>query len=125
MNAPITNSPARLVIELPGEPQGKGRPRFARGRVYTPKETREYQKDLGWVARAVMGGRKPLTGNVKVRITAVTSPTNRFDNDNFTKIALDALQGIIFVNDRQAKDVHTRVVVDIAPMMRIDVEELI
>jgi len=113
-----------IVIELPGEPRGKQRPRFARGHVYTPRQTKRYQAALGWMAKAVMGGRPPLNGELKVSITVVTSPTNKNDNDNFTKIALDALQGIVFVNDWQAKNVHTRVVVDIAPMMRIEIEPL-
>ena len=34
----------KVEIEVSGQPQGKGRPRFTRnGRAYTPDKTREYE----------------------------------------------------------------------------------
>ena len=64
-----------IVIELPGEPRGKGRPRsrIARGgagqqfvAVYTDAKTRAYEKALAWAGKAAMGGRKPLLGPLAV-----------------------------------------------------------
>ena len=56
-NAPIT-------VIYDGPPQAKGRARFGRGHAYTPAGTVEYQHNLGWAAKAGMGGRKPIIGPV-------------------------------------------------------------
>lgn len=34
-------------LVIPGKPKGKDRPRFARGRAYTPKETKEAEAYIG------------------------------------------------------------------------------
>jgi Holliday junction resolvase RusA-like endonuclease len=62
---------APIVIELSGEPKGKGRPRFARnGRVYTPAATRAYESTLRFAAQEEMNGRPPLDGALAVTVTA-------------------------------------------------------
>lgn len=36
-----------LIFEVPGEPRGKGRPRFTKdGHAYTDSETRAYEKKI-------------------------------------------------------------------------------
>src|SRR6516165_7853626 len=119
----------KLVIELPGEPRGKQRPRFVIGNknrphVYTPPETVKYERDLGWMAKAVMGGRPPLEGPLRVSITAVISHARRFkvDADNIGKIALDALNGIVFNDDRQVLDLRVRKMFDRDAKLRIEIE---
>ena len=96
------------TINIPGQPVGKGRPKFVRatGRAYTPKGTAEWERSAAMLARAAWG-RAPLDGLVTVEIVAVFSrpkrllrkkdPTERIacgvkpDIDNVVKCALDAL----------------------------------
>ena len=41
------------TVTIPGEPVGKGRPRFNRrtGRPFTPAKTVEFEKRIGWLTR--------------------------------------------------------------------------
>lgn len=114
---PVT---ASVVIELQGTPVAKGRPRFGRGRVWTPQKTRNFETDLKWQAKLAMHGRKPIEGPVKVDMLAlfeipkswparkktdalngVVRPTGKPDIDNLLKTAADALNGIVWVDDAQ------------------------
>ena len=110
-----------IIIELAGEPKGKGRPRFVRstGHVYTPTETRQYENALRSVAESVMGRAKPLDGPLSVTIDALFPipqswsrlkwqravrgeilPTSRPDADNLMKM-LDSFNGVVWHDDRQ------------------------
>jgi Holliday junction resolvase RusA-like endonuclease len=61
-----------IVIELAGEPRGKGRPRFVRnGMTYTPAATRKYEAALRYAAQEAMAGRPPLVGPISIIVTAV------------------------------------------------------
>ena len=61
-----------IIIELLGEPKGKGRPRFARrtGRAYTPQKTASYEAMLRHEAALVMANRPVLEGPLRVRVLA-------------------------------------------------------
>ena len=117
-----------VVIVLRGEPRGKGRSRSRivfRGRarpfiaVYTPKETRVYERALAAAGQAAMQGRPPLDGPLEVSVQAIMGvpvswtrpkrdaalvgtirPTSRPDIDNIFK-CLDGLNGIVFHDDSQ------------------------
>lgn len=111
----------QLIIELAGEPKGKGRPRFVRstGHAYTPADTRKYEMKLRMVAEAVMGRNRPLDGPLSVVIEALFPvpaswsrvkfdrairgmilPTSRPDADNLMKV-VDSLNGVVWNDDRQ------------------------
>ena len=115
-----------LTIELPGEPRGKGRPRFSRqsGRTYTDGATREYETNLRVLAGHVMGGRVPFQGALIVRVEAYFQPpaswsgkkrlaaqaglvhhTTRPDADNLVKM-LDALNTVVWLDDKQIVDLQ-------------------
>lgn len=98
-----------------GRPQGKARPRFARGRAYTPKSTVEYEKRI---AESYNGDK--MDGAICIFISAVfdipksTSkkerqriideyeyPMKKPDADNIAKVVLDALNGIAYEDDKQ------------------------
>ncbi len=98
----------RWTINIPGQPQGKGRPKFVRatGRAYTPKGTAEWERSAAMIARAAWS-RAPLDGLVVVEVQAVFARPKRLlrkkdsaaripcdvkpDIDNVVKCALDAL----------------------------------
>jgi Holliday junction resolvase RusA-like endonuclease len=116
-------SPLReaVVVELLGEPKGKGRPRFVRatGRTYTPQRTASYEACLRHEAALAMAGRPPLAGAVRVAVAAYFGvpqswpqkkraaalagslrPTTKPDWENVAKM-LDALNGVVWIDDKQ------------------------
>lgn len=112
-----------ILIRLDGEPRGKGRPRFGRGRTYTDATTRRYEEHLGNQATIAMIGRELLTGPLRVKVyaefpipaswpkwkrTAATARavyhTGRPDTDNLVKV-IDALNGIVWRDDSQVAHV--------------------
>jgi len=108
--------PEALIV-IPGQPKSKGRPRFARGRVFTPATTLQYERLVAAAAREVIS--EPITGNVQVDIIAVYQvpkswakalqasarrgdimPT-RPDIDNVIKICLDGMNAAAYLDDQQ------------------------
>lgn len=107
-----------ITFTVPGKPQGKGRPRFSRGRTYTPKKTVEYE---ALIKRCYLlhGGVK-LEGAVRLRILVLYPipkktkaidrqlmvqghilPTKKPDGDNIEKAVADALNGVAYDDDSQ------------------------
>jgi Holliday junction resolvase RusA-like endonuclease len=110
-----------IIIELAGEPRGKGRPRFVRrtGIAFTPQRTASYEACLRHEAALVMGERSPLEGALRVQVAAhfgipvswngkkkaaalagEIRPTKRPDWENVAKM-LDAFNGVIWRDDAQ------------------------
>ena len=98
------------MVEIPGAPIGKGRPRGAsiggRVRLYTPKKTADWERSAAMVMTSVWR-KAPLDEPVEVQIAAfshrpkrllrrkdpdhVIYKTSKPDADNICKCALDAL----------------------------------
>lgn len=116
------SAPFPIVIRLAGEPQGKGRPRFARatGRAFTPAATRSYESALRLAAQDAMGEHPPLEGPLFVTLTASMPipaswskkkqaaalaggiwPETKPDADNLLK-TIDALNEVVWRDDKQA-----------------------
>ncbi len=117
-----------IVIEIPGPPRGKGRPRSRivtpRGKpqfisVYTDAETRNYETAIAILGKVAMRSKSPLIGPLSLRVTAffgvpkswpskrrdaalagTVRPTGKPDWDNIGKTT-DGLKGIVFVDDSQ------------------------
>ena len=76
--------------------------------TYTPKATADYEALVKASAAAAMAGRAPFSCAVETRVTLVlkgdpgTWPTSRLDGDadNLEKAVLDAMNGIVFADDR-------------------------
>jgi Holliday junction resolvase RusA-like endonuclease len=132
-----------VTVELPGEPRGKGRPRFARGHVYTPDKTRRYESDLKMLAKVAMRGAKPIEGPLRVEVTAAFSipsswpkakrdkalmgaikPTCRPDGDNIFKAAADALNGVAWLDDAQIVTATIVKKYSTSPRLTIQVEQM-
>lgn len=111
----------RLQIKVPGEPVGKGRPRFVRatGRTYTPEKTERYENLVKLAFIKEYPDVIPLEGPLAVTMIAnfsipkswskkkqaiaaagVLRPTKKPDTDNIAKIK-DALNGIAWIDDAQ------------------------
>lgn len=123
--SPSTETPGAFVtIRLPGNPRGKGRPRFGRAgdfvRVWTDKKTMSYEESLSRAGIEAMRATPPRLGALSVRIEAAIAipaswskkkrsaalagdlmPTGKPDFDNIAKIVGDALNKIVWKDDAQ------------------------
>jgi crossover junction endodeoxyribonuclease RusA len=77
---------------------------WTRAVVHLSDEAKAYKRAVGWIAKAA-GFRQPTSGPVALRLTLV--PRNRvvMDLSNCLKIAEDALQGIVYENDKQVRSI--------------------
>ena len=112
-----------VFFEIPGEPRGKGRPRFncRTGRAYTDDKTTAYE-DLVIIQylKAAKDFSFPENTGLSVHITAyfaipesasikkqnkmlfgAIQPCKRPDVDNIAKIICDALNGLAYKDDAQ------------------------
>lgn len=118
----MTDDP--LIFSFSGLPRGKGRPRASvRGgfvKLYTDKNTREYEAAVAQIAKVAMYGRPrfegPLSVSLRFRIPIPASMSKkeraavlagevaylgRIDVDNAGKAILDALNGVCWRDDVQ------------------------
>lgn len=140
-----------LQIVVPGEPCGKGRPRFCvtRGfgkrpiaRAYTPKKTENAQATIKAIWAQAYPGFTPLARAVEMTIIAYMGipasssakrkaamlsqnerPTKKPDASNILKLAEDALNGLAYLDDKQVVDVRVRKFYSDRPRLQIDIIE--
>ena len=121
----------QIDFTVPGQPRGKGRPRFARRgnfvTTYTDAATTTYEDQIRFYALRAMGGYKPLTtaleAFIHVRLPVPQSyskkrteaclsglerPSKKPDWDNVAKSICDGMESIIFVCDSQIVECHVR-----------------
>ena len=121
--------PVSFVV--PGEPVGKGRPRVStiggHARMFTPKKTANYESLIAMAAQQAMAGRMLIEGPVMVELHIMVGiaaswskkktqaallgevmPTKKPDIDNVLKAICDGINGIVFKDDVQVVDVHSR-----------------
>ncbi len=118
----IADDPGSIIAFVNSVPRGKGRPRFTRrGKCYTPDATRQVEKEAQWAARQLPV--KRLVGPVGVLVLAVfpipvswsknksmkaraglIRPAVKPDFDNVAKLYCDALNGILWEDDKQIVD---------------------
>lgn len=139
---PLDAPSGPIVIELPGVPAGKGRPRFSRktGHAYTPAKTRSYESMLQGAAITAMDGRPVMDGPVRVLVEAhfpvpaswsrakkvaallhVVRPTSRPDWENIAKM-LDAFNAVVWRDDAQVVEGTIIKRYGDAPKLRVTVE---
>ena len=132
-------------------PRGKERPRmcFKNGRTiaYTPKPTRSYEKRLGSFVSKLMRkkGWKRFEGKIPLKciiqafypIPSATSksitekmqsgeilPACTPDCDNVLKIILDALNGVVYEDDKQICNVIFSKNYSLVPKIRVQIREI-
>jgi crossover junction endodeoxyribonuclease RusA len=99
---------ARLLVcdlVIPGNPIPKGRPRVntITGRAYTPARTVEAEDLLGWIVKDALPGFDPIGEPVAIEVGFFErrSASQEADVDNLQKLIGDALNGIVWIDDRQ------------------------
>ena len=70
------------------------------GRPYLSPKFKAFEKNIKEIARCYYKG-KPVEGNIKMTITAKFRTGVRLDCFNIPKSIADALQGIVYKNDKQ------------------------
>lgn len=134
----------QLEFTVFGEPQGKARPRFTRmGRAYTPKKTADYEKYIQEVFMdCYPRWSKPLETDLKMTVIALFEPAESYskrkkadcleglirphkkpDLDNIAKVVLDALNGLVYVDDKQVTDLRVRKRYDTVARVEIRIKE--
>ena len=132
-----------MTCEVPGEPRGKGRPRFSKtGHAYTDSETRAYEKKIIAYYREAYGGFKwPDTAFIHVKVTAhyqipksatkaalaamqagTLPPSRKPDIDNVLKIVLDALNGVAYKDDSRVVCVEAEKIYSHMPKLVIEIK---
>lgn len=131
-----------VSFTVPGEPVGKGRPKFTRtGHAYTPEKTRYYEQVVQMAARLKM--QRPFDGAVRIAICAnyaipkktgktarlkmiegIMRPLKKPDVDNIAKIILDALNGIAYHDDKQVVEMHVAKFYNDTPGVIVFVDEI-
>ena len=138
-----------MIIEftVPGEPAGKGRPKFTRsGHTYTPKETVNYETMVKLAYRQKYPGVKPVEKDVPLLATIVAyykipasvsnkkrqamlegkiRPTKTPDWDNIGKIVCDALNGIAYYDDCQIVDSSVKKFYSDTPRVEVEMEAIL
>lgn len=117
-----------LHLVIPGALPGKGRPRFdpRSRRAYTDKATVKAEERVRMTAQATLGAPR-LEGALRVvlelgvpvpkswpaakrqaALTGALRPTAKPDVDNVSKLVLDALNDVLWVDDAQVCELHVR-----------------
>ena len=134
-----------VTLHLDINPVPKGRPRFSKiggfVRSYTPKKTSDYEAQVKAIAQSAMT-REPLEtplaaflyfrlpipkSYTKKRVAACLScserPIKKPDLDNLAKSVLDALNGVVYLDDAQLVSLHVTKVYSNNPGVDIMVRE--
>lgn len=116
-----------VVFTVEGPPQGKGRPRFRRAgnfvTTYTDQKTKDYELRIKHHAMAAMAAKGdmrpsnmpidlsiqiccpvPFSWSKKKQMQALGGeifPTNKPDLDNILKVVGDAMNGVVYEDDKQ------------------------
>ena len=114
----------KIEFTIPGDPYGKGRPRFTgTGRTYTPAKTSNYENLVKLAFAEKYPDFVPLEGEIVLLVKAYKSipksatkkrheamaagkikPTSKPDYDNIGKTVSDALNKLCYHDDAQIVD---------------------
>lgn len=133
-----------IEFTIPGQPQGKGRPRIGKvgphARMFTPQKTVAYEGLIAHAAQQAMAGLPMFDGAVRLmlaidcQIPASWSgrkqsaalagdlfPTTKPDADNVLKAVCDGLNGVAWRDDVQVVDCVIRKRYAATPCVRVQI----
>lgn len=132
-----------ICFTIPGQPQGKGRPRVGsvagRARMFTPAKTVAYEGLIAHAAQEARGAMPLLEGPLAVNLfldcqvpaswskrklaaalAGEVMPTTKPDADNVLKAVLDGCNGVLWRDDVQVVDVRVRKRYSATPAVRVE-----
>jgi crossover junction endodeoxyribonuclease RusA len=92
-----------VLLTLPIPPSANRYWRSAGGRVYVSEEAQKYKN----LVKTIFGQLDPFEGNIAVEFT-VYRARKKGDLDNYIKVMLDALKGIVYPDDDAVIDIHAK-----------------
>lgn len=99
-----------MIVTLPYPPSANRYLRHTARGTYRTTEANTYRTKAQWLAKAACF--KPVAGFVAVGVTLHPKTTLKgaasatvLDLDNCLKVAMDAMQGVAFENDKQVKQI--------------------
>ena len=100
----------KFLCEIPGSPVSKERARQGRnGRFYTPSKTRNAEAVVvAYVRQCNPGLQVDEVSLFRVNVVFHTATRRRRDIDNMLKLLLDALNGVVWHDDSQVRDVSMK-----------------
>jgi Holliday junction resolvase RusA-like endonuclease len=118
-----------LEFTIFGVPVPKARARVVKGRAFTPQRTRDYETSVRTAALAAVvrdGGWPRFSPDARFKVEAdIYRVANRGDLTNYEKSIEDGCNTIIWKDDRQIVEKHTRMFVDKKnPRVEVRVEVL-
>ncbi len=138
-----------IKFEVPGEPKGKGRPRFSKVGNYvkarTPQDTVVYEnfvklqyqeqtKNRRFPDDAILDMRIiayysiPKSASKKKReqmLAGMLRPSKKPDMDNVVKVIADSLNGIAYRDDTQIVDCQVRKFYSDTPKVMVQIREIL
>lgn len=131
-----------VTFSIPGQPQGKGRPRVGsiagKARMFTPAKTAAYEGLIAHAAAAALAGRPLLDGPVEVAmaiecqvptswsgkkqrmaLAGEIHPTTKPDVDNVVKAVFDGCNGVLWRDDVQVVSLKLRKRYCATPQVRV------
>ena len=137
-----------ITFTIPGAAVGKGRPKFARRgdfvHTYTPEKTASYENLVKLYSQMAMKKAKmsitdrPVNVSIVVRAPIpksftkkkkmdaaanILKPTSKPDLDNVAKGILDAMNGIVFHDDKQVVALSIMKMYNVEPYTTVFVKE--
>ena len=131
---------SKFSLTVPGEPQGKLRPRWSPVGTYTPKKTVDYETYIKEMFVISYPGFIPLEGALRMQLIAwlmipkrtskkkmklmeerIIRPTKKPDFDNIIKVAADALEGLAYKNDNQIVTCIIHKYYSVRPRLEIEI----
>lgn len=136
----------QIKFTVPGEPQGKARPRFSRqnGRTYTPDKTVLYEnlirtEYLRQCPGLRFADKEPLTMHIRAYYSIPKSvsqkrqaamaeglirPVKKPDADNIIKVVADALNKVAYRDDADLVQVSFEKFYSWQPRLEVEIESL-
>ena len=139
----------KVKFTIPGEPTGKGRPRFSNvagfNKAHTPEKTANYETLVKWMYHTECGDTKfaddamldarmmvyysiPKSASKKKQAEMLAGklrPTKKPDIDNVCKIVLDSLNGLAFRDDTQVVDCQVRKFYSDTPRVVVTIQDIV
>lgn len=99
-----------MIVTLTGEPRStnhvyKSVCRGSFPSVYLSAEGKALKEAYKWEAKAQWKG-KPLGDEVELWVTLYFGTKRRADLDNFNKLLLDSMTGVVYEDDSQIRHLH-------------------